>query len=186
MMPTGTRSPPGCPEHPVRAALDDAEVRAGLLRHAAARLGLWLSDRPARSRMDAAEEAVQEGMNRALARSASFDPAQSTAAAWLHGVLERVLHEQCRAIRKQPAQPAADPAAWNGLEARLAGEPAALAELLAVLPDDQRRLVTMFHLDEKSHEEIAAELGISVGNSRVRLARALAALRDHLAKGGGQ
>lgn len=44
----------------------------------------------------------------------------------------------------------------------------------------------MHHLDGLPHEQIAAELNISVGSSRVRLSRAMCALRKLAEKGGNR
>lgn len=186
MTPTGTRPPPTRPDDPVRAALDDADVRVELGRHAQARLSGWLADRPVATRAEAVQEAVQETVKRVLEQSDRFDPTKAAVAAWIHGVLEHVLHERCRDIRMQPAQPSSDPAAWDALAARLANDDGSLNELLAALPQEQREIVAMFHLEEMSHIEIAAELGISIGNSRVKLARAMTALKELAAKGGGR
>ena len=100
-------------------------------------------------------------------------------AAWLHGILEHVLHEQCRVLRKQPAQPTADPGAWDGLAACLSApnDSPELATFLANLPDEQRQIVVMHHLEGMPHEQIGNALGISAGNSRVRLARAMIELK---------
>ena len=51
-----------------------------------------------------------------------------------------------------------------------------LEQSFARLPERYREVVGLAYVDRKSHAEIADELGISVGNSRVLLARALAAL----------
>jgi DNA-directed RNA polymerase specialized sigma24 family protein len=130
---------------PVQAALADPAVQEELARHAAARLGALLADRPHSVRQDVAKDVVQGANRRALSVEPTFHGSQATAAAWLHGILERVLHEHCRALRKQPAQPCADPAGWDELEARL-GVPdhrSALMRLLDSLPAEQRRVVTI-------------------------------------------
>lgn len=188
MTQAGTQPPAAPPADPVRGALDDPDVMADLSRHACSRLGVLLADRPVTVREDVARDAVQEAIGRALSRPGSYDRTHGTVAAWLHGILERVLHELCRSLRKQPAQPAADPAAWDNLAARMSGPDgiAELAPLLARLTDEQRRIIALHHLDGMSHERIAAELGISVGNSRLRLARAMRALRDLADKEGGR
>lgn len=183
---TQTGVAPHAPPTPVRTALDQADVLAELTRHALARLVALLGDRPRAVRADVAAEAVQETGRRALVLQAGFDPAQASVAAWLHGILECVLHEQCRTLRKQPAQPSADQGAWEGLGACLAtpDESPDLAALLALLPEEHRRTVVMHHLDGMTHEQIAAEHRISVGNSRVRLARAMRELKRLAAKEG--
>lgn len=180
MTQAGTQPPLTAPlDDPVRAALDDCDLRAGLDCHARARLGQLLSDRPLAVRREQAEDAVQEVCRRALEVRERFDSATGTVAAWLHGMLERVLHERCRAVRKQPLQPTAEPDAWGALAARMSAPSGSeeLTRLLALLPEEPRRIVTLHHLDGLSHDEIAARLGISPSNSRVRLARAMNALR---------
>lgn len=182
-MTPATHPPPiAPPDDPVRRAAEDPETRAGLLAHACARLGHLLGDRPAIARKELAEEAVQEVLRRALTRSAGYDPARATPIGWLHGFLNHVLSEQCREVRKQPAQPDADPAVWDALEARLAGDAPDLTDLLDALPADQRHIVSIHHLDGMSHREIADRLGISEAASRVRLARAMNALRQLAAR----
>src|SRR5262249_51550111 len=161
---TSAVSPPttASPDDPVRRAAEDPETRAGLIAHAHARLGRLLSDRPTIVRAELAEEAVQDALARAWQRRVEYDPGRATPAGWLHGFVNHVLSEMCRTVRNLPAQPAADPAAWDALVARLAADaPGQLSALLDGLSDDQRQIVSMHHLDEMSHEQIAAQLGIS-------------------------
>jgi RNA polymerase sigma-70 factor, ECF subfamily len=177
-----TTAPPG---DPVRAALDDPLVQRELMAHALARLGKLLIDRPRTARQHMAEEATQEAMKRALARKDTYDPTRATPAGWVHGILDLVLTEHCRALSKRPVQPAADPAGWDGVIARFVHD-SGLDELLAALSDEHRRLVSMHYLDQMSHTEIATVLGISPGASRTRLNRAMCALRSLAEKGGGR
>jgi RNA polymerase sigma-70 factor, ECF subfamily len=181
----GAQPTTATPVDAVRAALDDPELRNELIRHALSRLGKLLADRPAAVRADIAGDAVQEASKRAWERRAEFDASRSVAA-WLHGILELVMYEHCRTLHKQPAQPDANPAAWDAMAEHFASDSVELNELLNALSADQRRIVTMHHLDGLGHEQIAAELGISVGNSRVRVARAMIALRELAAKEGGR
>lgn len=175
------------PDDPVRRVANDPQVLADLRAHAGARLLVLLSDRSAGTRRDFVAEVVQIALERALARACEYSPDRGTPAGWLHGFLSRVLSEQCRIARKQPAQPAADPASWDALAARLdsaASDEARreLGELLADLTPDHRQIITLHHLDEMSHADIAAHLGISPAASRTRLARAMIELRDLAAR----
>jgi RNA polymerase sigma-70 factor (ECF subfamily) len=63
----------------------------------------------------------------------------------------------------------APPDGWSALDA---------AALVKQLPHQYREIVTLFYLEEKSHEEVAAMLGIPVGTVKTYLHRA----RKHLAK----
>jgi RNA polymerase sigma-70 factor (ECF subfamily) len=186
MTQAGTEPAAALPIDPVRAALDDPDVRTKLLHHAVARLTLWLADRR-QSVGDEAGEAVQEACKRAVERAAEFDPARSRVAAWLHGILNNVLHEHCRAIHKAPQQPEASPAEWENLAAPMMDDdPARLDRLLEGIREDDRQIVTMHHLDGLSHDEIATAMKISVGTSRIRMYRAMTELKKLAAKEGGQ
>src|SRR5207237_5740412 len=101
------------------------QVRHDLLAHARAVVHRQLKDRPALERVEAAETAVQETSRRALEKSADYDPARAVAA-WLHGILVNVLFETVRELRRRPAQPPDDSAAWDRLASVLspADEPA--------------------------------------------------------------
>lgn len=55
-----------------------------------------------------------------------------------------------------------------------------LMEALATLPDRDREVLVMRHLEQSSTAEIAEALGISVGAVESRLLRALLRLRGHL------
>ena len=48
------------------------------------------------------------------------------------------------------------------------------------LPENQRRVVLWKYFEGMSHIEIAEKLGISVGNSRVLLTRAMGKMREQL------
>lgn len=186
---TSALSPPtgAPPADPVHRAAADPQVRAELARHAAARLLVRLRGRAGASRPDLVEEVVQETFKRAVVRAAEYCPERGTMAGWLHGILEHVVAEQCRQVRKQPAQATADPATWEAVAVRL--DPGGseksrreLDELLAGLEPENRRIITLHHLDGLSHADIAARLGISPAASRTRLARAMNALRELAAR----
>lgn len=52
-----------------------------------------------------------------------------------------------------------------------------IEEILSALPDDSRDLVKKYYLDEISYEELEISTGLSQGNLRQRLSRALRGLR---------
>lgn len=61
-------------------------------------------------------------------------------------------------------------------------EPEHLIALLQNLPPGFRAVINLYILEERTHEEIAAELGISVGTSKSQLHRAKAFLRHLIEK----
>jgi len=177
--------PAAPPADPVRIALEDAEVRDGLLAHARAILGRWLASRPAAVRDEVAAEAVQDAQLRAIQKCQGYAPAAGSVPAWLHGILNNVLRETARKLQRQPAQLPANEATWDRLDTEAAlpaGEAVpdrlAAAEYLDRLPTVHREVLQLRLYEKLDHDEIATRLGISPGNARVRLSRALKAVRD--------
>jgi len=79
---------------------------------------------------------------------------------------------------RPPAMPMPDPPIdFNALAANL-------DEALAALPADDRSAVALRYLVGMSHQEVAVSLGVSADAAKKRVARALARLRQHLAKRG--
>jgi RNA polymerase sigma-70 factor (ECF subfamily) len=124
-----------------------------------------------------AEDAVQEGFvtairkHRELARIGNPEAWVRTVAlnrlrsGWRHTAVVR---------RYQPAVPGPQAAVEIG------PEHVAITTALAALNDDQRRVVVLHHLADLSTAQIAAELGISEGTVKSRLARARTVLADLL------
>jgi RNA polymerase sigma-70 factor (ECF subfamily) len=184
MTPALRQSHVGSPADPVQAALDDPDVRRGLLDHARALLARWLASRPVAVREEAALEAVQDSGLRALQKRHEYDSTIGPIRGWLHGIMAKVLFEIARSLGRQPAQSPEDSAAWERLAADLRPQAVeavpdrlAVSEYLARLPVEHRRILELRFLDGLSHNEIATRLGISPVNARVRLSRALAAAK---------
>ena len=178
-----TAPPPLAP-----AALDLTELQPKLMAHAIAQLQHWLSDRPKAIHQQEAEDIVQEALLRAHQKHAQFDPAVCNLAGWVHGILNNVLKEHCRKLRRQPVQPPADHGDWDKLSMRMDPtlDTSELTVLLDRLSEESRRIATMHRIDGLSHQEIAAKLGISVGNSRVKVARVMSKLKQIANKEGGR
>jgi RNA polymerase sigma factor (sigma-70 family) len=184
MTPAVTAKSDAPPGDPVRAALDDPHVQNDLVNHARAGVGHWPCAGAAGERQALAEDACQETMARALKLRHSFDRDSGTVAAWLHGILNNVLRELARNRGRQPAQPPPEPGGWGPLAAVLT-TPADVvatrldaASYLSRLSEDHQTILALRYWDDLSAEEIAARLGISAPNARVRLCRALRAAKD--------
>jgi RNA polymerase sigma-70 factor (ECF subfamily) len=172
------------PDNPVRRALDDPETRDGLLKHALAILGRRLAGCPAKDRLDKAEEACQETLARALQKCHQYDGSRPVRP-WLHGIMNNVLAETSRALRRSPVQDVGDTAAWNRLVVDLGSDPADIVAgsldvevYLTKLPSEHREVLRLRFYEGLSNDGLAARLGISLGNARVRLCRALNAIRE--------
>jgi RNA polymerase sigma-70 factor (ECF subfamily) len=182
MIPAGTQ-PAAPPNDPVRTALDDSALRDGLLEHALAILGKRLRHRPATDRSDAAMVAFQETCVRALEKRHDYVPTLPVRP-WLHGIMNLVLCETIRGVRRLPAQELKDAAAWEALAIDLTPDVAetvpnrlAAADYLASLKGEDRQVLELRFYQGLSHDDIASRLGITPGNARVRLCRALIALK---------
>ena len=172
------------PDDPVRAALKDPKVQAGLLHHALSILGRRLIGRPAAFLADSATEAVQETQLRALQNHQTYDASAGPVRAWLHGIMNNVLRETTRSVSKLPVQAVADLDAWEQLTGAFAPDTSeavrdrlAVDDYLSRLSAEQRELLQLRFCDHLSYEEIAGRLGISSANARVRVCRALIAAK---------
>ena len=98
--------------------------------------------------------------------------------AWLNGVMAQMALGRLRRRRRrdgllarQSIPVASEQDHWNSID---------LERAIAALPDSLRSVFVLRHLEEYSHERIAALLGISTGAARVRYLRALKKLRAYL------
>lgn len=183
-----------------RASLSDSEAAgddpADCLRQAIAgehavlcrRIGVLVYRTCGRLRRGEVEERVAEVLNeaikRALERVASFDPRRS-ATAWLMGFALRILQEQ-RHPRRTIVQSDLGETAWrSALEELCSADDAEAATIrfdirqaLDRLGKEQRRILELRYFEGLDGEELARALDApTAGAARVRLARALQALR---------
>jgi RNA polymerase sigma factor (sigma-70 family) len=169
--------PPGAPpDDPVRAALDDEQLRARLCAQARA----MLHRLPAGRREEIAEDLAHEAITRALRNRDQYVSAKGPVACWLQGILVHVVCDHFRAAGRRPAvQAPEDAAAWERLAVDLLS-PAAdqtvsdrldAAGYLGRLSPDDRALMLMRHWEDLDSAAIAARLGGTPGLVRVRLCR---------------
>jgi RNA polymerase sigma-70 factor (ECF subfamily) len=183
MGPAATPSVATPPDDPVRKALDDPEAQKSLVDHAIAVLGRSPFGCLVADRQERAKDACQETCLRALQRRSDYDPARPVRP-WLHGIMNHVLSETARSVRRSPIQEPAELAAWEQLAVDLKPNPADItanqaevASYLSKLIPEHRELLMLRYYEALDHSQIAARLGISVGNARVRLCRALIAAK---------
>lgn len=133
---------------------------------------------------DRVAEVLNEAAKRALQSAASFDPRRS-ATAWLMGFALRILQEQ-RRPRRAVVQSDLGEAAWHGaLEELCSADDSEAATIrldirqaLSRLDEQQRLVIKLRYFEGLDGEELARTLDApTAGAARVRLARALQALR---------
>jgi RNA polymerase sigma-70 factor, ECF subfamily len=127
----------------------------------------------------AAEDAVQETWVRAVRGLPRFrgDAALST---WLHSIGLHVSHDLLRRRRRNRED------VWDEhfdppVPALPIGERIDLERAIALLPDGYRMALVLHDVEGMTHEDIAGQLGVTVGTSKSQLHRARRALRALLA-----
>lgn len=129
-----------------------------------------------------ADDLVQDTVERALHKAALWRRG-SKLDAWLMTLMHNIFINQWRAGRKEagatldelPSEPCTRPSQSDALEVR------DLHAALARLPLEQRAVLLLVTLDERSYEEAAAILDIPLGTVMSRLSRARERLRRELA-----
>ena len=127
------------------------------------------------------EDLVQETFVRVLRALPGFDPqGPATLSTWMLTIATRLALNELR--RPEPSSLADEPVAIDRADdradrARLA---AAIAAGVAQLPPAQRAVLVLREYHELDYGEIATVLELDVGTVKSRLARARAALREHL------
>lgn len=98
--------------------------------------------------------------------------------------MNHVLAETFRSLSRSPVQEPAETAAWEQLTADLGSDAAevvpgrlAVDGYMAKLPSEHKEVIHLRFFEGLGHNDIAARLGISIGNARVRLCRALIAAK---------
>jgi len=130
-----------------------------------------------------ARDAAQEA---AIAAMTDLDRLRSPErfGAWFCGIALNVARRWLRQLRPElPGLPPdrACPSPGPAEVAEAAETSARIRTAIAALPDGQRDAVRLFYLQGLSHNEVAGELGVSVGAVKSRLHQARAALAPRLA-----
>ncbi|NEK86794.1 sigma-70 family RNA polymerase sigma factor [Blastococcus saxobsidens] len=133
----------------------------------------------------AAQDVVQEVFLRAWRAMHSYDPQLASLRTWLFAIARNVVVDEARRFAVRPWQ--RDLTDGSDLDATVGTGGAALderlvdswvvEEALRRISDDHRTAIVQTHLRGRSHDEVAAELGIPVGTLRSRVFYGLKALR---------
>jgi RNA polymerase sigma-70 factor (ECF subfamily) len=123
---------------------------------------------------DRADDLVQAGCERALARQRQWEPG-TRLDSWLYKILQNLWIDQLRASREMTAEPEeienVPDRDWDsGFEARLTLEQVVAA--MGRLPAPMRAVLTLVCIDGQSYKEAAAALDVPIGTVMSRLARA--------------
>src|SRR6185295_8257387 len=182
-----TEQPSG-DEELMRQVADGSGEALGLLHRRFARLIFSLAvqslDRAA------AEDLVQEVFLAVWRNARRFEPERGTLRAWILQITHYRLLNELRHRNRQPeivpdpeglvlaSQPANDPgpaeATWEQHRR------AVLKSALDELPPPQSEALSLAFLDDLTHEQVAAELGLPLGTAKTRIRAGLLKLRSTL------
>ena len=155
----------------------DALAREGYARHGAElyryALGRVSDDA-------AAQDVVQETIVRAWRSGHRFDPAQASLRTWLYAICRNVIIDHLAARRRAARLPAL--VAEQGEESMSDRTAAVLdadliARALGLISHDHRTAIVETYLRDRSYDDVAAELGVSVSTLRSRVFHGLRQLR---------
>ena len=143
--------------------------------------------------MDIASDVLHEAVREALKHAERFDQ-ECSATAWVRGIAARLLLNrrrlEVRGERRLPAAVIGDQAWAVALEQQCTGPADGavagrldLEQALACISHEERRAIELRHYQGLDGQALAAALGVATpGAARVRVCRALQAIRIHFAQ----
>jgi len=127
---------------------------------------------------EAADDLVQDTLERALGRVALFRPG-GNARAWLFAIMHNLFVNQVRSAAHRRSVPLDEDIHQPSVQDRSSDSLAVrdIERALGMLPNDQREVVLLVGLEELSYAETAKVVGVPVGTVMSRLARGRERLR---------
>lgn len=165
------------------ARAQDRRAFEALFAHFAPRIKAYLLRLGAGAGM--AEDLAQEAMLSVWRKARLFDPGKASAATWVFTIARNLRIDALRRERR-PEFDASDPAfvlddePAADMQLVRAGEDARLRDALRLLSPDQAAVIERSFFAEKSHSEIADELGLPLGTVKSRLRLAMVHIRAAL------
>jgi RNA polymerase sigma factor (sigma-70 family) len=158
----------------------DRAAFAALFGHFAPRLKTYVMRLGASAAT--ADELVQETMLTLWRRADSFDPRQANASTWIFTIAR---NKRIDALRREnrpeldPSDPAFAVAPVPAADEAMAATESEqmLRQAITQLPQEQADLLRICYYGDKSHRQIALELGLPLGTVKSRLRLALGRLR---------
>jgi len=133
----------------------------------------------------AAEDLVQEVMLAVWSKAHQFDPTRAALSTWIYSIARNKRIDMLRRAppvdadwRDPTLQPPAAPQGDGVAEAREIKE--RIERAVARLPVEQAQLLRIFYFDDRTHTDIASDLGLPLGTVKSRLRLALGKLKSAL------
>lgn len=134
---------------------------------------------------DVAEEIAQETLLSVWRKASYFDASRASASTWIFTIARNLRIDRFRRERTPDADALYDALAGDAPEQpdqnlETVEREAQVREALTHLPADQLRVVRLSLFEDKSHGDIATELGLPLGTVKSRIRLAMSRLRERL------
>ena len=128
-----------------------------------------------------AEDVTQATFVAAWLGRATFDPAKGSLIGWLLGIGRRKVIDRMRAAARETrvvetVRRLPEPAPTGRTRTRVVDR-LVVADELARLPDDQRRMLELAFYDDLTHQQIATVTGVPLGTVKSHIRRGMASLK---------
>ncbi|MGN6148570.1 MAG: sigma-70 family RNA polymerase sigma factor [Rhizomicrobium sp.] len=135
--------------------------------------------------MALADDLVQEAMLTIWRKAEMFDPTKASASTWIFTIARNLRIDAIRRERRpqfDPSDPALVPEDEAPPDAQMVrdGEDARVRDALTDLSAEQAQVIQMSFFAEKTHSQIARELGLPLGTVKSRLRLAMARIKSAL------
>lgn len=132
-----------------------------------------------------AEEVIQDTMMTVWRKAGMFDPAKAAAGTWIFTIARNLRIDALRKANRPLPEPddpvmAPQPLASPERMSELAQVGDRVVSALSAMPEEQATAVHMSFFEDKSHGEIARELGVPLGTVKSRLRLAMQRLKQEM------
>ncbi|MFF0719402.1 RNA polymerase sigma factor [Verrucosispora sp. NA02020] len=177
----GSRHEPGTPEDDLADRFrhgDELALREAYDRYGRAVFHLATSTLVNRSD---AEDVTQATFVAAWLGRDTFDPARGSLVGWLLGIARRKVVDRLRSVSRdnrvtEAVRQLPEPVA-PGVDPDVVVDRLVVADELARLPADQRRMLELAFFDDLTHQQIAAVTGVPLGTVKSHIRRGMASLK---------
>ena len=179
---TGRKGGPALNDNLVAVAnTKDLEAFAALFGHFAPRIKAFMLKRGCD--LATAEEVAQMTLIKVWQKAALFQPQKASAATWIFTIARNLHIDTIRKTKRpepDPTDPFFVPVPEKPADTSIAEQQDAkkLRAAISTLPSEQQDVLRLSFYEEKSHGEIAAQLGVPLGTVKSRMRLAFGKIRN--------
>lgn len=137
---------------------------------------------------ETAEDIAQDAMVAVWRKAGSFDPAKAEASTWIFTIARNLAIDFARRGRHPQVDEAVMAAipddAPTAPDVIISGERSRrIRQALSALPEEQATIMQLCFFDDRSHNQIALDLGLPLGTVKSRVRLAVKRIRGYLGEG---